>query len=74
MVTFSQEARGVPTVVQWVKNLTAVAWVAMEARVGSPAQCSGVKDPGLPQLQCRSQLQLGLNLWPRNCHMQWVQP
>ena len=31
--------------VQWVKNLTAVAQVAVEAQVQSPAQCSGLKDP-----------------------------
>ena len=30
---------------QWVKNLTAVAQVAAEAQVKSPAQCSGLKDP-----------------------------
>ena len=28
---------GAPAVAQWVKNLTAVAWVAAEARVQSPA-------------------------------------
>ena len=33
-----------------------------------------VKDPALPQLWQRSQLQLGLDPWPRNFHMPWVQP
>ena len=43
---------GVLTVVQWVKNLTAVAWVTAEAQVGvrTLAQCSGLKDLALPQL------------------------
>ena len=35
--------QGVPTVVQWVKNLTAASWVAVEVRVRSPAQHSGLK-------------------------------
>ena len=48
----------VPTLVQWVKNLTAVAWVAGELPVRSPAHCNGLKDPGLPQLGHRSQLRL----------------
>ena len=30
---------------QWVKNLTAVAWVTVEVWDGSPARCSGLKDP-----------------------------
>ena len=34
---------GVPTMVQWVKNLTAVAQVALEVWVWSPAQHSGLK-------------------------------
>ena len=29
---------GVSIVVQWVKNSTTMAWIAAEARVGSPAQ------------------------------------
>ena len=33
----------VPAVGQWVKNQTVVAWVAVEARVQSPVQCSGLK-------------------------------
>ena len=36
--------------VQWVKNLNAVAQVAEETQVRSMAQCSGLKDPAL--LQC----------------------
>ena len=30
---------------QWVKNLTAVAWVTVEAQVRSLAWHSGLKDP-----------------------------
>ena len=39
---------GVPTVAQWIKNLTAAAQVAVEAQVQSPAQHSGLKDPAWP--------------------------
>ena len=35
---------GVPTVAQWVKNLTTVAQVAAEVQVQSPAQGNGLKD------------------------------
>ena len=42
------EIDGVPTVVQWVKNLTAVAWVAAEPQVLSLAGCSVLKDLALP--------------------------
>ena len=28
---------------QWVKKLTAAVWVAVEARIQSPAQCSELK-------------------------------
>ena len=41
---------GVPTAVQWVKSLTAVAQVAVEAQVQSLAWRSGLKDPAFPQL------------------------
>ena len=47
---------GVPAMVQWVKNLTAAAWVAEEAHVQSPAQRSGLRDPALPPLWHRLQL------------------
>ena len=47
--------------VQWVKNLTAVAQVALEAQVQSPAQHGELKDLALPQLWFRSQLQLGFS-------------
>ena len=46
---------GVPTLVQWVKNPTAVARVSEEAQVPSPAQHSGLKDPVLPQIQSLAQ-------------------
>ena len=55
--------------VQWVKNPTAVAWVAAETWVPSLDE-----DPALPQLQCRSQLQLGFNPRPRNFRVPQVQP
>ena len=56
---------GVPTVVRWVKNLTAVAWVIAEVPVPSPVQCSRLKEPALLQLQ------LEFHPWPRNFHMPW---
>ena len=43
---------GVPAVAQWVKNLTAVAQVAMKVWVRSLAGHSGLKDLALPKLQC----------------------
>ena len=46
---------------KWVKNLTAVTLVATEVRVWLQVQHSGLKDPVLPQLWCRSQLQLRSN-------------
>ena len=49
--------------VQWVKNLTAVAWLTMEAQVRSLVQHSGLKDPVLMQLW------LEFNLWPGNFHL-----
>ena len=52
--------------VQWVKNLTATAPIAVEVRVHSPTQCSGLKDPVLIHLQHRLQLWLGFNPWPSN--------
>ena len=44
---------GVPTVAQWVKNLSAVARVSVEVQVPSPAQYSGLKDLAFLQLQLR---------------------
>ena len=43
---------------QWVKNPTAVAQVAAGAQDPSLAQCSGLKNPALPQLWYRLQLLL----------------
>ena len=65
---------GVSAVVQWVKNLTAVAQVTATVWVWGPAWCSGLKDLALPHLQHRSKLQLGLGPWPGNFHMPQVQP
>ena len=47
----------VPAMVQWVQNPAAVAWIPVEGQVQSSAQCSGLKDPVLPQLQ------LGFSPW-----------
>ena len=43
---------------QWVRNPT------VEAQVHPQAWHSGLKDPALPQLQPRLQLQLRLDPWP----------
>ena len=58
---------------QWVKNLTAAAQAAAEARVRSLAQHSQLRDLALPQLQKRLQLWLRFSPWPKNFHMPWVQ-
>ena len=50
--------------VQWVKNLTAVAWVSAETWVLSLAWHSGLKDAELLQLQHSSQLRLRFDPWP----------
>ena len=60
--------------VQWVKNLTVVAWVAMEVWVGSPAWGDELKDLALPHLWHRLQLWLGFSPWPRNFHMPGMWP
>ena len=60
---------GVPSVAQWVKGLSAVAWhCTAEAQCQFLAQCSGLKDPVLLQLQLR------FNSWPENFHMPRAQP
>ena len=59
---------GVPAVAQWIKNLTAGVWVAVEAWAPSSAQHSGLKNLGLIQLQ------LTFSLWPGNLHMPQVRP
>ena len=48
--------------------------VALEVWIWSLAWLSGLKDPVLPQLWSRSQLQLRFSLWPRNFQMLWVWP
>ena len=53
---------------QWVKDSTAVAWVAMEVRVQSLAHCSRLKDPAMTKLWFRS------DPWPGNLHMLQMQP
>ena len=46
---------------QWIKNLTAAAWVNVEAWVQSLTQFSELKDLALLQLWHMSQLQLGFS-------------
>ena len=60
--------------VQWVKTLTAVAWVDAEVQGRSLDQRNGLKDLALLQLWHRSQLQLRFNHWPGNFHMSLVRP
>ena len=59
---------GFPTVMQWVKNSTAVAGVTAEVWVRSLAQSSGLKDLVVLQLQLR------FSPWPGNIHVPWVHP
>ena len=61
----------VPTMVQWVKNLTAAACVPEEVCFCYLSQHRGLKDPAFPQLQCRTVMWLRFNPWPRNFHMPW---
>ena len=65
---------GVPTVAEWVNNLTAAAGVNGEAEVQSVAQGRELKKLALLQLQHRSQLWIGFNPWPENFHMPLVWP
>ena len=58
---------------QWVKNLTAAAWVATEMQVPSLALSSWLKDLELLQLWHRLHLLLGFSPWPGNFHMLKVQ-
>ena len=53
---------GVPAVAQQEGQCPCSA----RMQVQSPAQHSGLKDPALPQLLHRSQLQLGSDPWPGN--------
>ena len=50
----------------WVQTLTAATWIAAEVRVQFSDQHSGLKDPALLQLLCRSQLWLRFSPWPGN--------
>ena len=52
--------------VQWVKNLTAVAQISTEVQVQSPAQHSGVKDLVLVTATAQIQSLAG------NFHMLWM--
>ena len=59
---------------QWIKNPTAVAQVAVEVRVQFLTWYSELKDPMLPQLQCRLELRLIFSPLPGKLHMPWIQP
>ena len=58
--------RRVPTMMQWVKNLTAAAQVAVEMQIQFPVWCSGLKDTVLPKVGHKLQLHLPFHPWPRN--------
>ena len=53
----------VPSMVQWVKNLTEVPWVSVAVEVQSPAWHSQLQDLALLHLW-----------WPGNFHVLWIQP
>ena len=53
---------------QWVKNMTTAAGVAVVGQVQALPQHSGLNDPALLHLQ------LGFNLWQRNFYMPMMQP
>ena len=60
--------QGVPTKVQWVKDLACLCGGAGLI----PSLAQWVKDPVLVQLCHRSQLWFRLDPWPGNFHMPWV--
>ena len=53
--TLKNDVGGVPAMVHWVKNLTAAAQIDAEVQFQSPAWCSGLKDPALPQPLAQTQ-------------------
>ena len=64
---------GVPAVVQWVKNLTAVAeWLRSVQKCRFNPWLE-LKDLVLLQLRCRMMLWLPFSPWPGNGHMLRVQ-
>ena len=65
-----EDYQGVPTVVQWVKNPSAAAWVTAEMRVQSSA-CTGVKESSSATAVL---LWLRFNSWLRNIHLLQVCP
>ena len=65
---------GVTSVAQWVKNLTTAAGVNAEVQVLFLPLHSGLNDPALLQLQCRSQLQLGFIPWLGNFRIARLRP
>ena len=60
--------------VQWVKNLTAAAWVSAKVRVQPLAQRCGLKDLTLLLMWCRLPLRRGFSPWSQNLRMPWVWP
>ena len=61
---------------QWVKNPTTAAQVSTEVQVPSLAWYHGLKDPALPQLWHRSQIQsvAQIQSLASNSHMWPMQP
>ena len=55
---------------QWVKNLTAVVWVATEAWFDPWPLTQWVKGSGV----ATAKMWLRFNPWPRNFHKLWVRP
>ena len=59
--------------VQWVNNLTALAWVTVEVQVQTLAWYNGLEDHVLPHLWHNLELWVRFNPWARNFHMPRVQ-
>ena len=66
---------GVPTVVQWVKNLTKGAQVCCRGAGSIPSPVQWVKVYGLVVAKWQKlYLRLGFSPWARNFHMPWLWP
>ena len=65
---------GIPAMVDWVKNPTAMAQVTVEVQIRSPAWHSGLQDIEVLAQRQRRLLWLRFSPWPGNVQMAQVWP